>query len=96
MKEGGKVGGREGKEVYPAVCVVCVCGEGLPKRCTWVCKVGGTLLKQFLRWRLWVWELVHVPGMGMELILCVPAMKMGQATTGETSTIQNISKLEDR
>ena len=69
-------------------------GEGLPKRCTWVCKVGGTLLKQLLRWRLWVWELVHVPGMGMEVILCVPAMKMGQATTGETSTIQNISKLE--
>ena len=46
--------------------VWCVLGEGLPKRSTWVCEVGGTLFKQLLGRRLWVWKLVHVPGMGMD------------------------------
>ena len=31
-----------------------------------MCEVGGTLFKQLLGRRLWVWKLVHVPGMGME------------------------------
>jgi len=44
------------------VCV-CVCvyvdGGCVPEGSQWVCQVSSTLLKQ-------IWELVHVPGMGIE------------------------------
>ena len=47
-KEGEGTNTPEKVRCDPSVCVVYL-GAGLPEGCTWVCEVGGTLLKQFLR-----------------------------------------------